>query len=148
MLIEGFVITNRIKDKMIFKLYFHLWDNLQVGGKINISAKSLIFTLKPLLLLCILNNPCKEQSWQYVWHFGGCCCLKTEVDNHLLIILPLLVSAYRESGYEPGRPAAHEYSSDVIMHHFFFFSLTSCTWSNITQLIVYSIWNLYAVELL
>jgi len=52
------------------------------------------------------------------------------VDNHLLIILPLLVSAYLlqgESGYEPGHPAAHEYCSDVIMHHFFFFFLTSCT---------------------
>jgi len=38
MLIEGYMVPNQVKHKMIFKYYFHLRDNLQTWGKISISV--------------------------------------------------------------------------------------------------------------
>ena len=78
-------------NKKVIKKKRRLGSYLTPGGRLRV---------KPLLLFCILNTPCREQSWQYVWHFGDWCSLKTiqyghhKMDNHLLILLPLLVSAY------------------------------------------------------
>ena len=129
----------------------------------------MIFTFKSLLLYCILNTPSREQSWQYVWHFGGCCCLKSrqyddhKMDNQLLILLPVLLSAYLhqgKSGYVPGNLAVHQQpfrcdtasflifahilqvikhnTVDGVQHFKFVYSSTTLVWKQILWISWYS----------
>jgi len=63
------------------------------------------------------------------------------MNNHRLILLLILVSAHLHQGKQRmyrGIQRIMSNRSDVILPHVLFL-LTSCRWSNITQLIDYSI---------